>query len=264
MKIETTTNALVTLEDGSQETITCTQDRANELSDLIYKAQQEGIDLYFSICEYVKEVQESKAFYLLGYGSFKDFAQDRFDTGETQAKNMCLIASSYGSKKQDGSYVIVDKENLKRFSATQLLYIRGLNAFDGNVVSTTTKYGIDSTTKTADLRALVKAEKQALKDKTMDKDSFISLAELKADMKANKIEIEDKVKKAEEKAKNKAKEAKQAKTEAKQAKAEAKQAKEEAKQGKDFRKDVLAIVSDTSTTDKAKVKAIKELLQVTK
>lgn len=264
MKLETTTNAIVTLDDGTQETILCSQERANELSDGIYQAQQKGIDLYFNICEYVAEVRDSKAFYLLGFSSFKDFAQEYFESGETQAKNMCLIASSYGSKKQDGSYVIVDKENLKRFTATQLYYIRGLNAFDGNVVSTTSKYGIDSTTKTADLRALVKAEKQALKDKTMDKDSFISLADLKADIKANKAEIEDKVKEAEEKTKTAKQEAKEAKQEAKVAKQEAKEAKEVAKAGRDFRKEVLAIISDKNTTDKAKVKAITKLLQETK
>lgn len=256
MKLETTTNAMVTLDDGSQEIITCSQEHANELSDNLYKAQQEGIDLYFSMCEIVAEIRDSKAYYLLGHNSFKDFAQERFDTGETQAKNMCLIAQSYGSKKQDGSYVIVDKENLKHYTATQLLYIRGLKEFNGNVIETTEKYGIDSTTRTKDLRALVKAEK--------DNKEFTPLIDVKKALNEEAKETSDKVEKAEEKAKNKAKEAKEAKAEAKEAKAEAKQAKAEAEAGKDFRKEVLAIISDTNTTDKAKVKAIKELLQITK
>ena len=256
MKLETTTNAMVTLDDGSQEIITCSQEHANELSDNLYKAQQKGIGLYFSMCEIVAEIRDSKAYYLLGHNSFKDFAQERFDTGETQAKNMCLIAQSYGSKKQDGSYVIVDKKNLKHYTATQLLYIRGLKEFNGNVIETTAKYGIDSTTRTKDLRALVKAEK--------DNKEFTPLIDVKkaldeeAKETSDKVEkAEEKVEKAEEKAKNKAKEAKEAKAEAKQAKAEA-------EAGKDFRKEVLAIISDTNTTDKAKVKAIKELLQITK
>lgn len=264
MKLQQTTVSKVTLEDGTQETILCTQERANELSDAIYQAQQRGIDLYFTICEYVAEVRDSKAFYLLGFSSFKDFAQEYFESGETQAKNMCLIASSYGSKKKDGSYVIVDKENLKRFTATQLYYIRGLNAFNGNVVDTTEKYGIDSATKTAELRALVKAEKQALKDKTMDKDGFISLDELKSDIEANKTKIEDKVKEAEEKTKTAKQEAKEAKQVAKVAKQEAKVAKQEAKQGKVFRKEVIAIVADRDTSDKDKIKLIKELIKTTK
>lgn len=256
MKLETTQNAMVTLDDGTQEIITCSQEHANELSDNLYKAQQEGIDLYFSMCEIVAEIRDSKAYYLLGHNSFKDFAQERFDTGETQAKNMCLIAQSYGSKKQDGSYVIVDKENLKHFTATQLLYIRGLKEFNGNVIETTKKYGINSTTRTKDLRALVKAEK--------DYKEFKTLNEVKEEKKAESKGITDKVEKAEQKAKSKAKEAKEAKAEAKEAKAEAKQAKAEAQAGKELRKYILAIVTDTTTTDKEKVKKIKDLLGATK
>ena len=256
MKLETTTNAMVTLDDGTQEIVTCTQERANDLSDNLYKAQREGMDLYFDICEIAAEIRDSKAFYLLGYSSFKEFAQDRFESGETQAKNMCLIAQSYGSKKQDGSYTIVDKENLKRFTVTQLYYIRGLKDFNGNVTETTEKYGIDSTTTSKELRALTKAEKDAKE--------FTPLLAVKQALNDDAKENTDKVEKAEQKAKNKAKEAKEAKAEAKEAKAEAKQAKAEAKEAKDFRKEVMAIVTDTTTSDKAKIKAIKDLLKATK
>ena len=163
------TSEVVKLDNGKVEEVTISQERATQLLDSIYKNNSKGIDLFFSNCELITELRNSNGFYTLGYNSFKELADELFESGETQAKNMCLIAQDFGERNDDGSYTIKDKELLKTFSATQLLLIRGLHDFDGNILTTCETYGIDITGKVkvtcATLRKLTqleKAEKKAI------------------------------------------------------------------------------------------------------
>ena len=160
--------------NGKYEEITITEDRATEVVNEICVNNAKGIDLYFANCELITELRNNNGHYALGYNSFKELADELFESGETQAKNMCLIAQSFGKRNDDGSYTIIDKEVLKNFSATQLLYIRGLKDFNGNITETCEKYGIslnqsEDKVTTATLRALIAKEKET--------DSFLSLTD---------------------------------------------------------------------------------------
>ena len=146
--------------------ITMTDDRASLITSQISENNSKGIELYFNNCELIKEMRDNNGFYLLGYSSFKEYADEMFDSGETQAKNMCLIAKYFGKENDDKSWTIVDKEILKKFSATQLYYIGQLQGFDGSIAKAIEFYGFEYnedkqryTTTTAVLRELVKFEK---------------------------------------------------------------------------------------------------------
>ena len=146
--------------------ITMTDDRASLITSQISENNSKGIELYFSNCELIKEMRDNNGFYLLGYSSFKEYADEMFDSGETQAKNMCLIAKYFGKENDDKSWTIVDKDILKKFSATQLYYIGQLQGFDGSIAKAIEFYGFKYdedkqryTTTAAVLRELVKFEK---------------------------------------------------------------------------------------------------------
>ena len=148
------------------DVITMTDDRASLITSQISENNSRGIELYFNNCELIKEMRDNNGFYLLGYSSFKEYADEMFDSGETQAKNMCLIAKYFGKENDDKSWSIVDKEILKKFSATQLYYIGQLQGFDGSIAKAIEFYGFEYnaekqryTTTTAVLRELVKFEK---------------------------------------------------------------------------------------------------------
>ena len=167
---------VIEVSKGKFEEITISEDRATELVNAICENNSKGIDLYFANCELITELRNSNGFYKLGYPDFNTLANELFESGLTQAKNMCLIAQSYGKRNDDGSYTIVDKELLKNFSATQLLYIRDLKEFNGNLLETIDKYGIkldqsikENKVSCATLRALVAKEK--------DENKFISLTD---------------------------------------------------------------------------------------
>jgi hypothetical protein len=157
--------------------ITCTDERATTIVSSIVENNAKGIDLYFSNCELIKELRDTSGYYLLGYSSFKDFAEEVFDSGYTQAKNMCLIAKYFGKENDDKTWTIIDKDLLKVFTATQLLYIGQLKGYDGNITEAVTKYGFTftednkkCTTTTAQLRELVQYEKSHKK--------FLSLSDV--------------------------------------------------------------------------------------
>ena len=161
--------------NGKNIEVTCNEEHARYLFDTISDNNLAGMDLYFNNCELIAELRDSKGFYLLGYDSFKEMASDLFEQGETQAKNMCLIAKKYGSKLQDGRYTIVDRESLKAYTPTQLLQIGNLKEFNGNLEDTTKKYGITPTTTCAELRETVAQEKSDKKEdkKAMDKKNAV-------------------------------------------------------------------------------------------
>lgn len=150
--------------NGKNVEVTCNEEHARYLFDTISDNNLAGMDLYFNNCELIAELRDSKGFYLLGYDSFKDMASDLFEQGETQAKNMCLIAKKYGSKLEDGRYTIIDRDSLKAYTPTQLLQIGNLKEFNGNLEDTTKKYGITPTTTCSELRETVAQEKSDKKE----------------------------------------------------------------------------------------------------
>lgn len=152
--------------NGKNIEVKCNEEHARYLFDTISDNNLAGMDLYFNNCELIAELRDSKGFYLLGYDSFKDMASDLFEQGETQAKNMCLIAKKYGSRLQDGRYTIIDRDSLKAYTPTQLLQIGNLKEFNGSLEDTTKKYGITPSTTCAELRETVAQEKS---DKKEDK-----------------------------------------------------------------------------------------------
>lgn len=165
--------------------ITCTDERATALVNGIMENNSKGIDLYFSNCELIKELRDTNGYYLLGYANFKELAEALFDSGETQAKNMCLVAKYFGKENSDKSWTIIDKELLKKYSATQLLYIGQLHDFDGSITECATKYGFSPKTTCAQFRELVKFEKNhkkflSLEDVSKLKEEVTKEAEPKA------------------------------------------------------------------------------------
>ena len=157
-----------TIQSVGNDIITCTKERATILVNDIMENNAKGIDLYFNNCELIKELRDGNGYYQLGYSNFKEFAEAVFDSGETQAKNMCLIAKYFGKENTDKSWTIIDKELLKSFSATQLLYIGQLKNFKGNITEAVQFYGFSiekkngkdvCTTTTKVLRELVQFEK---------------------------------------------------------------------------------------------------------
>ena len=250
---------VITLSDGTVEEIKCSQERATEIVDTIYKNNAEGIDLYFNNCELLTELAEGKGYYTLGYENFKEFAEAVFDSGNTQAKNMRLVCKSFGKKNPDGTWTICDKEILKNFSITQLIYIRDLKEFNGSITECCDKYGIDiSNTRnvtTLTLRKLVAYEK---------KNDFITLADFQAKL-DNQL-IEDKTNKANKDDKaNKVtvKDVETLKKANNELQVQYNKVKADNEQRKDFRKSIIEIVN-SKDTDTKKIKAIKELINNTK
>ena len=151
--------------NGRNVEVTISEGRSKDLYNGIVDNSKKGIELYFDSCEKVLELRDSKGFYQLGFDSFKDMCADLFETGETQAKNMCLIAKSYGTTHTDGRVEIMNKEKLSVFTPTQLLLIRTLSGFTGNIETTCTAYGITPATTCAHLRDVIATEKAAIEDK---------------------------------------------------------------------------------------------------
>ena len=176
--------------NGKNIEVTCNEEHARYLFDTISENNLAGMDLYFNNCELIAELRDTKGFYLLGYDSFKEMASDLFEQGETQAKNMCLIAKKYGSKLQDGRYTIVDRESLKAYTPTQLLQIGNLKDFNGSLEDTTKKYGITPTTTCAELRETVAQEKSDKKEDKKAKKNEAEVPEVHDDVEPPKTDRE--------------------------------------------------------------------------
>lgn len=257
---------VITLSDGTVEEIKCTQERATEIVDAIYKNNSEGLDLYFNNCELLTELAEGKGYYTLGYENFKEFAEAVFDSGQTQAKNMRLVCKSFGKENEDGTWTIRDKDKLSNFSITQLLYIRGLKEFNGNITECCMKYGIDiSNTRnlpTLTLRKLVAYEK---------KNDFITLDDFKAklnkqaieDKASNKSDTDDKGVKEDKVSRVTAKDVEVLKKANNELQVQYNKVKADNEQRKDFRKSIIEIIN-SKETDAKKIKAIKALVKNTK
>lgn len=150
----------VVMIDGKATEITISDDRAKQLYKELVDNSLKGMELYFENCEKVIELRDSNGYYALGFDSFKAMAEELFETGETQAKNMCLVCTNYGVKSDDGFYHLVDKDYLKTFTATQLIEIKGLKGFEkGKLAETMEKYGMTQAITCAQIRALKQAEK---------------------------------------------------------------------------------------------------------
>lgn len=163
--------------DGKATEITISDDRAHQLYKELVDNSLKGMELYFDNCEKVIELRDSNGYYALGFGSFREMAEELFEAGETQAKNMCLVCTNYGVKGDDGFYHLVDKDYLKTFTATQLIEIKGLRGFEkGKLADTMQKYGITTAITCAQLRALKQAEKNH--DKLITLEEFAKLKTL--------------------------------------------------------------------------------------
>lgn len=245
--------------DGKATEITISDKRAMELVSAICENNAKGIDLYFNNCELITELRNTNGYYSLGYNSFKELADALFDSGETQAKNMCLIAQSFGKQNKDKSYTILDKEILKKYSATQLLLIRGLYDFNNcgkSIVKVCEKYGITPETTCATLRELTKYEKSHKKALTL-----ADVEKLKTEL--PKVEERPQTEAKEEKPQTEAKDIKTSEAE-KQVKTLEKQVKTQVEKVvslTDVMNKVYTTLLDAKTDDKTKVKKSLELLK---
>ena len=193
MELMNTTTAK--LDNGKTLVIDITRERATTLFEEIKTNNAKGINLYFDNCERILELRNKNAHYLFEYGSFKEMAEALFEKGETQAKNMCTIAERYGSKLQDGSCVIMHREELSQYNATQLYYISQLNGFT-NIVDTPKKYSISPNTTCAEIRKIVSDEKRLIQLRKLgltDKQIDETLAKEKAEKDAPKDAPKDKI-----------------------------------------------------------------------
>ena len=109
----------VVMIDGKPTEITISDDRAKQLYKELVDNSLKGMELYFENCEKVIELRDSNGFYALGFDSFKAMAEELFETGETQAKNMCLVCTNFGVKGEARFYHLVDKDYVKTFTARQ-------------------------------------------------------------------------------------------------------------------------------------------------
>lgn len=256
----------VVMIDGKATEITISDKRAEELVNSICENNAKGIDLYFNNCELITELRNSNGFYALGYNSFKELAEVLFDSGETQAKNMCLIAQSFGKRNDDMSYTIMDKEILKQYSATQLLLIRGLYDFancDRNIVKVTEKYGITPKTTCAQLRDLTKFEKNHKRALTFDEVEKLKteVAKVTSDNKTEATKLEDNKSEATKPEDNKTEATKS--EEQKQIKTLTDLAAKESQKVISLKQVLAAIeaILDNKKSDKDKVKDIRELIE---
>ena len=152
--------------DGKNEIAFGTEERAKYLFTTIKDNTKSGTDLYLDNCELICELRDTKGYLHLGYNSFKECAGELFEKGETQAKNMCLIANTYGSQNPDGSFTISDsnREVMRNYTPTALLYIRNFEDFNtADIKGFIESKGITEDTTATAIRELVKAEKDAKK-----------------------------------------------------------------------------------------------------
>ena len=101
--------------NGVREIITTTEEHAQELINDIMANNRKGVNLFVDNCEKLAELRATKGYLLLGYKSFytdkdnedsvvKYVLGDDISNGDTEAKNMCLLATTFGKKQytEDG------------------------------------------------------------------------------------------------------------------------------------------------------------------
>ena len=98
--------------NGVNEIVTTTEEHAQELINDIMANNRKGVNLFVDNCEKLAELRATKGYLLLGYNSFytdkdgkdsvvKYVLGDEISNGDTEAKNMCLLATTFGKKQYD-------------------------------------------------------------------------------------------------------------------------------------------------------------------
>ena len=106
--------------NGVNEVITTTQEHAQELVNSFFDNGKKGLELFLHNCETLAELRATKGYLLLGYKSF--YCEDgKADTpllsalfgadnaSDTEAKNMCLVATKFGVKQYDDDNNSLDR-----------------------------------------------------------------------------------------------------------------------------------------------------------
>ena len=108
---------------GVNEVVTITEERAKELINGIYEDNRQGVNLFLDKCSKLAELRATKGYLHLGYDSFynsKDakepllkvlFGEDAKDS-DTEAKNMCLLMTTFGQKQYDDNGKSLDRWEL--------------------------------------------------------------------------------------------------------------------------------------------------------
>ena len=107
--------------NGHNEVVTTTQEHAEELVNQFFDNSKTGLEMYIKNCLTLAELRATKGYLLLGYKSFYSdkgkgetpllqalFGSD--SDSDTEAKNMCLLATTFGKKVYDE-----DKNSLDRW-----------------------------------------------------------------------------------------------------------------------------------------------------
>lgn len=108
---------------GVNEVVTISEERAKELINGIYEDNRQGVSLFLDKCSKLAELRATKGYLHLGYDSFyntKDakepllkvlFGEDAKDS-DTEAKNMCLLMTTFGQKQYDDNGKSLDRWEL--------------------------------------------------------------------------------------------------------------------------------------------------------
>ncbi len=114
------TNLTVVINHGQKEIVTISEEHASELVNKFCETSRQGLDLLVTQAETLAELRASKGYLHLGYTSFyndKDsdtpllkalFGEDAKDS-DTEAKNLCLLATTFGAKQYDNDKNSLDK-----------------------------------------------------------------------------------------------------------------------------------------------------------
>ena len=133
-------NLTVVINNGQKEIVSISEEHAMELVNKFCETSRQGIDLLLTQAETLAELRASKGYLHLGYTSFyndKDsetpllkalFGEDAKDS-DTEAKNLCLLATTFGVKQYDSEknsldkWVITDRNRqIMRYTSKGFLY----------------------------------------------------------------------------------------------------------------------------------------------
>ena len=113
-------NLTVVINNGQKEIVSISEEHAMELVNKFCETSRQGLDLLVTQAETLAELRASKGYLHLGYTSFyndKDsttpllkalFGEEAKDSN-TEAKNLCLLATTFGEKQYDSEKNSLDK-----------------------------------------------------------------------------------------------------------------------------------------------------------
>ena len=118
--MENTRKLEVLVVNGHNEVVTTTKEHAEELVNSFFDNGKKGLELYINNCLTLAELRATKGYLLLGYNSFYS-DKGKADTpilkalfgsesdSDTEAKNMCLLATTFGIKQYDDNKNSLDR-----------------------------------------------------------------------------------------------------------------------------------------------------------